>query len=214
MPDPGMKVRDLAASAATGGTATAAPRVYEHKHGSGETYLFTCKACRAEDAKRSKLDHKQVQFEDMERVTFLVPGGYDGEICRAFLAEKYPDAVYIGSSLDLGQLTGWADDERIIVVRRDTYPKQPGPGFERTKDKEDKWVTLEVPASRYIEDVAEMAALSVKALLIHTKGANRFEKAKLDIGSFIQRIAELLPLPYRPDMPRHEKDSVMYIVHA
>lgn len=189
-------------------------RKYEHKHPSGETYLFTCKACRAEDEERSKMANKQASYEEMERVTFLVPPGYDGEVCRAYLAEKYPDAVYIGSSLDLAQLTGWADDERIIVVRRDCFPKQPGPGSERKKDAEDKWVTADVAPSTYIGDVREMASISVKALLVHTRGANRFEKNKLDISTFTQRLAELLPLPYRPDMPRDPKDTVMYIVHA
>jgi hypothetical protein len=207
MPQESLKVKDLAAS-------VPAARVYEHKHGSGETYLFSCKACRQEDEKRSKLDNKQVQYEDMERVTFLVPPGYDGDICRAYLQEKYPDAVYIGSSLDLSQLPGWAENECVIVCRRDTWPKQPGPGYERTKDKEDKWVTAEVPASTYIADVVEMAPLYVKQCLVYTQKANRFEKAKLDIGGFIRRIAELFPVPYRPDMPRHEKDTVMYIVRA
>jgi hypothetical protein len=192
----------------------AAPRKYDHKHPSDETYLFTCKACRAEDAERSKLTNKQVSYEEMENVTFLVPPGYDGEVCRAYLAEKYPDAVYIGSSLDLAQLPGWADNERIIVVRRDCYPKQPLPAYERKKDQEDKWVTSEVAPSTYIPDVREMAPLHVKSLLVHTKGVNRFEKAKLDNRPFLTRIAELMPLPYRPDMPRDPKDSVMYFVHA
>lgn len=193
---------------------TPTPSVPKHRHTNNEHYQNTCKACRMADAERSRPGFCSITDKDLERTTFLVPDtAYDALVCRAYLAEKYPDARYIGSSIDLGKLGGWADGEQIVVVRRDTWPKQHGVGSKRQKDVEDKWEYIEVPPETYISEVVESAPLDVKRT-IQLTDADRFTKSQLDIRPLIARLSELMPLPYRIDMPRHPNDTVAYFVHA
>lgn len=186
----------------------------EHKHTGDEHYQNTCKACRAADAERSRPGFCSIPEAELERTTFLVPETpYDDQVCRAYLMEKYPDAKYIGSSLDLAKLGGWADGEQIVVVRRDTYPKPHGPGFRREKDVEGKWEYLTIPPETHIGEVVESAPVNVKETIVNTK-ADRFTKSQLNIKPLIARLAELMPLPYRIDLPKHKNDTVAYFLHA
>lgn len=186
----------------------------QHKHTSGQTYLFTCPACRAEDKARSAENFVNIPDSELERTTFMVPGNdSDGNICRAYLAVKYPEAPYITSSLNLATLGGWEEGEQIVVLRRDTWPKQPLPGLKRMKDEEGKWETQQVPHETFICDVVEMAPLMVRQVLIHTK-ADRFVKAKLDIRPLTARLGELMCFPYRPDLPKDPKDTVLNFVFS
>lgn len=186
----------------------------KHKHTSDEHYQFTCRACRAADAERSRPGFCALSEDELPRTTFLVPDSeYDALVCRAYLMEKYPDATYIGSSLDLAKLGGWADGEQIVVVRRDVWPKQPGVSKTREKDVEGKWIYADVPPEALISEVVESAAIDVKKT-IQVSVPDRFTKSQLNIRPFIARLSELMAPPYRIDMPRSDKDSVLYFVHA
>lgn len=199
---------------ATPNTPTPTPHKLVHKHPGGQNYLNTCKACRADDAARSAPDVRAVREDDIARTTFLIPETpYDNSICRAYLAEKYPEAGYIHHKLDLAKLGGWAEGEQIVVVRRDTWPKQPGPGQTREKDEEGKWQYNAVPPETYLNEIVEMAPIDVRATMVVTK-ADRFTKSALDIKPLIARLAELMCLPYRIDMPRDDNDTEMNFVHA
>lgn len=190
------------------------PRVLEHKHTNNENYVFTCKACRAADAERSKLDVRAIPEDDLVRTTFLIPDSdYDNQVCRAYLMHKYPDATYIGSSLNTSIIGGWPEGEQIVVVRRDTYPKPVGPGSRREKDVEDKWQYVGIDPETYVHEVVEMAPIDIKATIIETK-PDRFTKAKLNKAPLLRRLAELMPLPYRIDIPRSLGDDCIYFVHA
>jgi hypothetical protein len=186
----------------------------QHKHPNNEHYLFTCKACRDADAQRSKLDVRALSDDDLVRTTFLVPEtDYDNRVCRAYIALKYPDAVYVESKLNTAQFGGWADGEQIVVVRRDTHPKPGGPGSRREKDVEDRWQYIPIEPETYINEVVESAPVDVKTTMVVTK-ADRFTKAELNTKPLIARLSELMPLPYRIDLPRDDNDSVLYFVHA
>lgn len=185
-----------------------------HKHTGDEDYQNTCKACRAADAERSRPGYCAIPEAELGHTTFLVPDTpYDDQVCRAYIFEKYPDARYIGSSLDLAKLGGWADNEQIVVVRRDTWPKPHGVGSKREKDVEGKWEYIMVPPETYICEVVESAPIRVKQTIVAAE-ADRFTKSQLNIKPLIKRLCELMPLPYRIDLPRHEDDTVAYFVHA
>lgn len=190
------------------------PQKLVHKHTNNEYYQHTCKACRAADAERSAMGKRALSDDDLIRTTFLIPKTeYDNAVCRAYILEKYPDAVYVGSSLDISKLSGWPDGEQIVIVRRDTWPKQPGPGTTREKDVEGKWEYIPVPPETYFHEVVESEPIDVKKTMVVTK-ADRFTKSQLDLTPLIQRLSEQMALPYRIDMPRHEDDTVLYFVHA
>lgn len=186
----------------------------KHRHTNDEHYQYTCKACRLADAERSRPGFCAISEEDLARTTFLIPDApYDSLVCRAYLMEKYPDAPYIGSSLDLAKLGGWAEGEQIVVVRRDTWPKPHGVSQTREKDVEGKWQYLDVDPTTLIGEVVESAPVNVK-LTIQLSAADRFTKSQLNIRPFISRLSELMAHPYRIDLPRSEKDSVAFFVHA
>lgn len=190
-----------------------APKL-KHKHTGDEDYQNTCKACRAADAERSRPGYCNIPEVDLDRTTFLVPETpYDAAVCRAYLTEKYPDARYIGSSIDLAKLGGWGDGEQIVIVRRDSWPKMPGVGSKREKDVEGKWEYMMVPPETYVSEVVESEPIDVKKTIELTK-ADRFTKSQLNIKPLLKRLSELMPLPYRIDLPRHEDDTVAYFVHA
>lgn len=190
------------------------PPTIKHRHTNSEHYQNTCRACRMADAERSRPGYCAIAEKDLGRTTFLVPDTpYDALVCRAYLTEKYPDARYIGSSLDLGKLGGWAEGEQIVVVRRDTWPKPHGVGSKREKDVEDKWEYIMVPPETYIPEVVESEPVDVKRTIELTQ-ADRFTKSQLDIRPLLQRLSELMPLPYRIDLPRHPNDTVAFFVHA
>lgn len=195
-------------------TPSASPPKLVHKHAGSESYQHTCKACRAADAERSRPGFVALTDEELERTTFLIPEvPFDALVCRVYLTEKYPDARYIGSSIDLAKLGGWADGEMIVVVRRDTWPKQPGPGTKREKDVEGKWEYIDVAPELYVHEVVESAPIDVKRTILLT-AADRFTKSLLNINPLIARLAEQMALPYRIDLPRHPNDTVAYFVHS
>lgn len=199
------------------------PSRAEHVHPEGASYCNSCRACRAADAERSKLEHRALKDEEVERTTFLVPEPvHDQEICRAYIAHKYPNALYIGTSLDLAQLTGWPDGEQIVVVRRDTWPRPPSSRFKRQKDAEDKWETVQVADELLIHECVESAPIDVRKSLAYIGGSGRFTKAQVDYMPLVRKLAEQMPVPYRIDMPRNldregkaiNTDSVMRFVYA
>lgn len=185
-----------------------------HKHTGDETYQNTCKACRAADAERSRPGYCNVPEDKLVCTTFLIPDAqYDGNVCRAYITEKYPDAVYIGASLDIGKLAGYDENEQIVVVRRDTWPRLPGVGITRAKDVEGKWEYTDVDPATYISEVVESAPINIRQAITISK-ADRFTKSQLDLRPLLRRLAEQMPPPYRIDLPRHKDDSVLYFVFA
>lgn len=186
-----------------------------HKHTNPDTnYQHTCKACRAADAERSKPETHSVSEDDLERTTFLIPESpYDNAVCRAYLSAKYPDAQYIGNSLDLQKVAGWPDSEQIVVVRRDTWPKTPGKGFRKEKDEMGKWIDIPIEPETYISEVVESAPVLLRDAREVTK-ADRFTKSQTNMAVLLRRLAELMAPPYRIDLPRDENDTVLNFVYA
>lgn len=189
-------------------------RPLEHKHPSGQVYFHACKACRAADATRSGVDKRTLSDDDLPHVTFLIPEDtYSNHVCRSYLLEKYPDAPFVGSSLDLAKLPGFPDDEVIVVVRRMPKPgKRLGARYERKKDAEEKWVTDQVEPARYFDEVVESEPLNIKRTMVLHK-ADRFTKSSTDIKPLIARLEELM-FPWRPDLPRNKEDSVLRMVRS
>lgn len=177
--------------------------------------MFTCPACRAADKLRSAPDFRSISEEDLPNVTFFVPETtYDNQVCRAYLALKYPDAQLISSQINLNSIGGWPTDDKIVVVRRDVWPRpSPGRSTTREKDEEGKWMYIDVAPETYVNEVVESAPIHIHSTMVAT-AANRFEKAKLDLHPLIRRLGELMPQPYRIDLPRCEKDSIARFVHA
>lgn len=189
------------------------PQKLVHQHTADETYLSTCRACRAADAERSKLDAVNYDEDALEHVTFIVPETQsDQEICKAYIFKKYPQAKYIGSALDLSQVPAWPDGELIVVVRRDTWPKPPSSRLVRKKDAEDKWETVQRPDEEMIHECVESAPIDVRKTIVAVKG-DRFTKATVDTMPLVRRLAEHMPPPYRIDMPSGKGDTVMRMVH-
>lgn len=194
---------------------TAAKPVHRHTNPDETTYQNSCPACRAADAERSKLDVRAIPEGDLVRTTFLVPdSSFDGDVCRAYIAHKYPYAQYVGSTLDISRVDKWPDGEQIVIVRRDTWPKNPAPCQKKVKDLEEGIVYYEpVDPSSLIHEVVESGALNIRQLCIITQ-ADRFSKEQADKLPLIRRMAELMPLPYRIDLPRHEDDVLVRFIHA
>src|ERR1700755_2423994 len=87
-------------------------------HAPDQEYFMACPACRAADRARSDLNVRALEGKDLDLYTFIVPDVDNcASICRAYLALKYPDAQWIGSSLDLAKLGGWQEGEHIVVLR-------------------------------------------------------------------------------------------------
>ena len=194
--------------------ATPSARAPEHKHPSGQRYFAACKVCRAEDAARSGIDKRTFSDADLEHVTFIIPEDeYDNLVCRDYLLEKYPDALFVGSSLDLAKLPGFPDEEVIVVVKRVNKPgKELGARFRRAKDAEEKWITEQVATSTYFDEVVESEPIPIKRTMVLHK-ADRFTKSQTDLRPLIQRLEEVM-YPWRPDMPRHRDDTVLRMVRG
>jgi hypothetical protein len=185
----------------------------EHKHTYGKWYQPNCKACRAEDAARSGVDKSGFSDAELTQITFLIPEEeYDGLVCRAYLAKKYPEAPWVGSQLDLATLNGWPDGDKIVVLRRVPGVDGLGPRYKRTKDAEDKWVTEEVKPSAYVHEVVESAPIEVRSSLV-VQRADRFTQSKTDVNPLVDRLAEVM-FPCRPAMPRHKDNTVMRMVRG
>ena len=190
------------------------PKPAEHKHPTGATYYWMCKACRAADKARSAPEFRQIAEDDVPKTVFLVPDiPYEASVCREYIVRKYPEAQFITSFINLKTLGGWAPGESIVVVRRDTWPKNHGVDRKREKDEEGRFQWVDVHPETYVHEVVEMEALEVSKLL-RTRAADRFTNAKQDTTTLIERLSEHMPLPYRIDMPRHVDDALMRITLA
>jgi hypothetical protein len=188
------------------------PRALEHVHPEGNIYWFTCKACRAADRERSALDKRALNDAEVALTAFLIPeSDYDSQVCRAYLEHKYPDAEFIASSIDLSKLTGWADDEQLVIVTRQAG--KDSPGMRRKKDEEGKWETMPVLPSEYIAEVTESSPINVKRT-INVGKADKFTKSAVNIQPLMVRLMERVFPPYRIDLPKHEKDTILRIVHG
>jgi hypothetical protein len=157
---------------------------------------------------------RAIKEKELVNVTFWIPETtFDNMVCRAYLAEKYPDAPYISSQINLASIAGWPTEDKIVIVRRDTWPKAPGRATTREKDEEGKWMYVDVPPETYLHEVVEMAPIHIHSAMVAT-AANRFNKSKLDLKPLIARLCEVMPQPYRIDLPRHDKDTEARFVHA
>lgn len=196
--------------------AATAPAVKpKHRaHPEDVSYVNTCPACRFEDVARSGLDNPHIAEADLDRTTFLLPAtDVDGAVCATYMAHKYPNAQWVGYSLDLQKLGGWVEGEQIVVVRRDSGPSPKRPASRRALDEEGKWETVQVPHEELLSDVVESAPIDVRRALEISR-ADKFTKSKLDYMKFVNRLAEYMPLPYRIDLPKHKDDSVMRFIIA
>lgn len=157
---------------------------------------------------------RSIAEDDLARTTFLVPDStFDQAVCRAYIAAKYPYAQYVGSTLDIRRVPHWDDGEQIVVVRRDTWPKAPSPNQKKLKDAEDHWYYEEIPPETLVHEVVESEPLNVRELCVITR-ADRFTKAAHDPTPLVRRLAELMPQPYRIDLPRHDDDVLARFIHA
>lgn len=195
-------------------TAATAPKS-EHRHADPKAeYQHTCPVCREEDRKRSALNFRAIPEDDLVRTTFLVPDSdFDNSVCRAYINHKYPYAQYVSSQIDIKRVVHYPDGEQIVIVRRDTWPKPPAAAQKKVKDAEDRWVYEPIPPESLVHEVVESEALNVRDLIV-TKKADRFTKATQDNVPLLRRISELMPPPYRIDLPRDPADVLMTFVHA
>lgn len=192
---------------------TKAPTAHS-RHPEGAKYWFQCPLCRLQDKTRSAPETRQLSPDDFERTTFLVPSSdFDRKICEAYVHAKYGDVPYFTDSLNLDMLSGWAADEQIVCLRRDTWPRYPAKGAIRQKDEEGKFETMMLPPENFVADIVEMAAINVRDTISMDK-ATRFAKARISNDALIERLSEFFPIPYRVDMPRHKNDVILRIIHA
>ena len=195
-------------------TQSSPKQAEQHRHPTNATYSGTCKACRAADKARSAPDVRQIAEDDVPKTVFLVPDiPYEAAVCREYIARKYPDAQFITSFINLKTLGGWPPGDTIVVVRRDTWPKNHGVDRKREKDEEGRFQWVDVHPETYVHEVVEMEPLDVSRLL-RTQPADRFKNAQQDNTNLINRLSEFMPLPYRIDMPRHQDDALMRITLA
>lgn len=192
-------------------SAPETPRTILHRgHAPDQEYYQACPACRAADKARSALDVRTLEDKDLDLYTFLIPDVPGCAIvCRAYLAHKYPDAPWIGSTLDLAKLGGWRAGENIVVVRRDCWPRPSlMPAQRRKKDAEDKWEWVDVTPEEMMAECVESAPIDVRAHMDETR-ADRFTKSQLDYTKLIKKISEQMVQPYRIDLPKDYRDTVM-----
>jgi hypothetical protein len=173
------------------------------------TYVFSCPACIAEDRARMKAEPTLTAAE-LGTTLFLIPeSDYDRDVCRLYLAQRYPTAQSISHQVHCEKLS-YVNGARVVVVtRRGEGGKMSGPSTKRRKDEEGKFEDFKIPPETYLHEVVESAPIVV-AECMDVVPATMFSEGSVDMNELVARLAERA-FPYRIAPPSDPRDK-MYVM--
>jgi hypothetical protein len=171
------------------------------------TYMVTCKACIADDRKRSL---EAPAALDIDHTLFLVPEpAYDNSVARAYVLSRWPEAVNIVSAFHAEKLSYVKGAQIVVITRRGLNGKLPGPSTKRTKDEEGTFHDEPIPPDTYLRECVESAPIVV-AECMDVVPATMFSEQSVDMRELVARLAEVAQ-PYRIAIPADPKDR-MYVM--
>lgn len=171
------------------------------------TYVHSCKACMQEDRARMQAAPTLTE-DDMNRTMFLVPeSDYDQKVCRAYIANRYPEAKSIVSQFHAERMSYVKGAQIVVVTRRALPGRLLGSGYKRMQDEETKgWFDMPVPPETHLHEVVESPAIVVSECML-VKPADMFSEQSIDMTELVARLAERAH-PYRIALPADERDRM------
>lgn len=185
---------------------TPTPKI-EHRHPVSyrtPVYYGSCRACIIEDEKRSGADKPALYTEEEQQdITFLYPeDSYEGAVCQAYMAKRYPYAPFHNSQLSLLTMLQLPAGNKIVVLKRTGKPGKPmGKRYKRSQDEEKRWADQEIDPNEYIDQVVESAPLDIRGALITHEG-DRFTRANIEHTEFLDQLADLCGTGFRIEVSR------------
>lgn len=174
-------------------------------------YKFDCPRCVWEDEKRMN-EPPTLTEEELETTLFLVPEPkYDIDVCRAYVAKRYPGKRNVTSSFNAERLSYVRAAQIVVISRRGANGQPVGPGSKRQKDEEGKFVDFPVPPETYLNEVVESAPIVV-AECMDVIAATMLSEGSVDMRELVARLHEHT-VPYRIALPTH-KDDKLYIMRG
>lgn len=155
-------------------------------------YVFSCKACIAEDAKRMAAPSSLTE-DDMENVVFLIPErNYDATVAQAYLAKRYPGMSLFATSTIRPARLALHKGAKIVVVNRRPVPgtSMVGPSSIQTEDRHGTAIEKPVPPSDYLNEVVESEPITVSDALAAAPGS-MFADQSIDLTELCLRLCEL-----------------------
>lgn len=156
------------------------------------SYVFNCKACMAEDAKRMAAP-PVITEDDLEHVVFLIPERvYDSRVVRAYLSKRYPGMELLAMSDIRPARLAMHKGARIVVVNRRYLPGNSvlGPQIIQAEDRHGGVVETPVDPAQYIGEVVESAPLDVSECVMSSQGS-MFSDATVDLKELCLRLCDL-----------------------
>lgn len=154
-------------------------------------YVFSCKACQAEDAKRLAAP-ATLSEEEAEDTVFLIPeNSTDGKIARAYLEQRYPQRELFALDTIRPERLALRPGSRVVVLSRRVLPgnKTVGSSIKQGEDKDGNVVDIHVPPETHIAEIVESAPIVVSDCVASTS-ATMFEDATIDISELRDRLSE------------------------
>jgi len=183
-------------------------RIIAPVQGRTATYIFSCKACQAEDKER--MAGPALTEEQLANTMFLVPEDtYDQSVCKAYLEKRFGslDTLHIVPQFNAEKLSYVKGSQIVVVTRRGLNNKSPGPSGKRIKDAEDKWVEIKIDPSEYLHEVVESSPVIVSECIEETT-ATMFTDRSTDMTELVARLAERAAPPHRIAVPADPRDKL------
>jgi len=169
-------------------------------------YVFSCKACQAEDRKR--LDAPATLTEDdAENTVFMIPeNATDAKVAREYLKKRYPGMELFIMDTIRPERLALRPGSKVVVLSRRALPGARGVGLaiKQSEDKEGRIVDVQVPPEEHIAEIVESAPVVV-AECVASSSATMFEDATVDISELGHRLGEHA-------LPRHYIASYQRVV--
>lgn len=183
-------------------------RIIAPVQGRTATYIFSCKACQAEDKER--MAGPQLTEAELANTMFLVPeDSYDQSVCKAYIEQRFGslEGLHIVPQFNAEKLSYVKDSQIVVVTRRGLNGKAPGPSGKRVKDIEDKWVESKIDPAEYIKEVVESSPVIVGDCIEETT-ATMFSDRSVDMSELVARLAERAAPQHRISVPAHPNDKL------
>lgn len=157
-------------------------------------YSSGCKACQWEDRERWESKTPLITPEEVQNTIFLVPDFHpDVLLCTQYVQNKYPDATFIGSTLNYELIAGYEGMKVVVVCRRPKHGQRFAPNWRRELGADNRWEDREVPLSELAEEVKESAPIDI-AECIDVSAPSLMAKTQINPLELVNRIAEVAPL--------------------
>lgn len=167
-------------------------------------YVFSCKACQAEDKARMAAAPTLTE-DEFESTVFLVPeNASDAKVVTEYLKKRYPgQELFTTDTIRPARLALRPGAQVVVLVRR-PLPGQPhvGANFRQVEDKDGRQVEQPIPPAEHIPEVFESTPVVVSEC-VNATNATMFEDATIDISEFKARLGDLaMPRQYIAEYQR------------